>query len=78
MDLDETTEQILEIFSDETRWDQMNDEKNYLGQDTLNVKGVLRERVKTLLSDFEDDAIEQGQEHANEDREPAFNPHELD
>ena len=89
MDLDETIEQIMEIFKQETDWEKYRlvialkrhrfDEEESI---ILNIEGTLRERLKTLLSVVKEEAHEEGErqadEHRDTAREPAFDPHELD
>ena len=85
MDLDETIEQILEIFDSETEWKKYKqivalkghrlDEAN---TEILNIEGTLRERLKTLLTGFEEDSREAGKIQAKEHREPALPWSDLD
>lgn len=58
MDLDETIEQIMEIFKETTDWEYnlrvarlIHKTREGVNTDILNIQGILRERLKNLLQD---------------------------
>lgn len=81
--IDETMEAILELVRQETDWKnnilKLDTPKTYneTHADILNIEGRMRLRISDLLRELVNDEIDKSWT-LPEDREPEFDPHELD
>lgn len=73
-EIDKTMELILEIVSQETNWKHQCDSEPVV----LNIEGVLRVRISDAIRELINEKVSEVEPHAEEDKEPAFDPHELD
>lgn len=78
MDFDETIEQIMEIFAQETQWKDRYASTGDEQAIVLNIEGVLRKRLTDLLTDFSDDKFNEATEFINENKEPFLDWSDLD
>ena len=84
-EIDETMELILTIVNDETQWKERTAQilrsENYhsdIQPMLLNIEGKLRVRISDVLREMTDEAYQSAESNFEENRHPAFDPHELD
>ena len=81
--IDETRETILDVVAQETDWKNLFSFKhkdkdfNDMDADVQNIEGKMRVRISDLLRELVNESIEESWT-LPEDREPEFDPHDLD